>query len=109
MLLTLRTGGGGGGFIIGGFGGGPDGRPGASRVGRAIESDDWNMAADDGGPRIVPKWLAGKVGAVCETGGDLGLRMLWCRLTVGLVAPLPTSPAIASCMPGGFGARFGLP
>lgn len=40
VLLTLRTGGGGGGFIVGGFGGGPDGRPGASRVGRAIESVD---------------------------------------------------------------------
>lgn len=55
VLLTLRTGGGGGGFIVGGFGGGADGRPVTSRTGRTIDSDDWNMAADDGGPRIVPK------------------------------------------------------
>lgn len=55
VLLTLRTGGGGGGFIVGGFGGGADGRPVTSRIGRTIDSDDWNMAADEGGPRIVPK------------------------------------------------------
>lgn len=110
VLDTLRIGGGGGGFMTGGFGGGAAGRP-IGLFCLAMDSDDWKL---DGGPRSVPKWF-GKLGPVGATGGDLGLLMLWCLPTMFRLGPpppplpLPLPPLVLSCMPGGFGARFGLP
>lgn len=107
VLDTLRMGGGGGGFMTGGFGGGAAGRP-MGLFCLAIDSDDWKL---DGGPRSVPKWF-GKFGPLGATGGDLGLLILWCLPTMFRFVPLdtpPPPPLVFSCIPGGFGARFGLP
>lgn len=107
VLDTLRIGGGGGGFMTGGLGGGAAGRP-MGLFCLAMDSDDWKL---DGGPRSVPKWF-GKFGPLGATGGDLGLLMLWCLPTMFLLVPLPVElppPLVLSCIPGGFGARFGLP
>lgn len=93
--------------MTGGFGGGAAGRP-MGLFCLAIDSDDWKL---DGGPRSVPKWF-GKFGPLGATGGDLGLLILWCLPTMFRFVPLdtpPPPPLVFSCIPGGFGARFGLP
>lgn len=129
--------GGGGGTIFGGRGGATVGRLiggfGACRIPvELIVSCDWKAA---GAPRNVPKCCVdGNTGPLATViGGDLKFKkkieldwsgyslfrclfhkiylgdlMLWCLDTAGLL-PLPFLAAIICCIPGGFGAQFGLP